>query len=56
MTFIQMGLGLKLGDVRESRETGERRIPNGDKLSLYIPEYILRKFADLAYFVRSYMK
>ena len=35
---------------------GKRRIPNGDKLSLYTPEYILRTLADSAYFVWSYMK
>ena len=46
-TFIRMGLGLglRLGDIRESGNQGrqeiqgKRRIPNGDKLSLYTPEY-----------------
>ena len=37
MTFIQMGLGLRLGDIgNQGRQEiqGKRRIPNGDKLSL----------------------
>ena len=42
MTFVQMGLGLGLRDiVNQGRQEiqGKRRIPNGDKLSLYTPEY-----------------
>ena len=46
MTFILMRLGLvlglRLGDLRESGRQeiqGKRRIPNGDKLSLYTPEH-----------------
>ena len=52
MTFIQMGL--RLGDIRESGETGDWREEEDTQWRQVITLYtrILRKFA---YFVRSYI-
>ena len=52
MTFIQMGLGLGLGDIRESGETGDSREEDTQwrqVITLYTR--ILRTLADSAYFV-----
>ena len=63
MTFILMGLGLalglRLGDIRESGETGDSKEEEDTQwrqdISLYTIK--LRTFlADSVYFVRSYMK
>ena len=62
MTFIQMGLGLalglRLGDIRGSGETGDSKEEEDTQwrqdISLY--NIKLRTFADSVYFVRSYMK
>ena len=56
MTFIQMvvGLGLRLGDIRESEETGDSREEDDTQWRQVITLYtrIQRNFSDLAYFVR----
>ena len=62
MTFIQMGLGLalglRLGDIRGSGETGDSKEEEDTQwrqdISLY--NIKLRMFADSVYFVRPYMK
>ena len=60
MTFIQMGLGLglRLGDIRESGETGDSREEEDTQWRQVITLYtrILRTFAGSAHFVRSYMR
>ena len=54
-TSIQMrlGLGLRLGDIRESGETGDSREEKDTQWRLVITLYtrILKTFADSAYFV-----
>ena len=62
MTFIQIGLGLalglRLGDIRGSGETGDSKEEEDTQwrqdISLY--NIKLRTFAESVYFVRSYMK
>ena len=62
MTFIPMGLGLalglRLGDIRGSGETGDSKEEEDTQwrqdISLYTIK--LRMLADSVYFVRSYMK
>ena len=53
MTFIQMGLGLGLGDIRESGETGDSREEEDTQWRQVITLYtrILRTLADSAYLV-----
>ena len=48
MTFIQIGLGLKLGDLRESGETGDSREKEDTQRRYVITLYtrILSKFFD----------
>ena len=47
-----MGLGLRLGDIRESGETGDSREEEDTQWRQVITLYtrILRQFADSAYF------
>ena len=56
--FTEMGLGLRLGDVRESWETGDSREEEDTQWRQVITLYtrILRTFVDSAYFVRSYIR
>ena len=51
-------LGLRLGDMSESGETGDSREEEDTQWRQVITLYtrILRTFAGSAYFVRSYMK
>ena len=48
-----MGLGLRLGEIRESGETGDSREEEDTQWRQVITLYtrILRQFADSAYFV-----
>ena len=58
MTFIQMGPGLRLGDIRELGETGDSREEEDTQWRQVITLYtrILRTFADSSNFMRSYTK
>ena len=51
MTFIQTVLGLRLGDIRESGETGDSREEEDTQWRQVITLYtrILRTFADSAF-------
>ena len=51
-------LGLRLGDIRESGETGDSREEEDTQWKKVITLYtrIPRTFAESAYFMRSYMK
>ena len=61
MTFIQMGLGLglRLGDIRESGETGDSREEEDTQWRQVITDFIHHNTKNIcwfSYFVRFYMK